>query len=147
MHISKQRQFNESGGDMRDFVLVLVLTTSFVVIGLGGWWIVQSGLFKPKPKPMVQATIMLDNQCQLLDEVFVVSAPQLGRTAPFYNKKATLKLPEGTLLQLATSQLYPDVAYDGIPQAIMPKMEMTADCSLSPRLEGIFGSMRDTFKN
>jgi hypothetical protein len=130
---------------MRDFVLVLVLATSFVVIGLGGWWIVQSGILKPKPKPMVQATILLDNQCELLDEVFVVSAPQLGRTAPFYNKKAMIRLPEGTLLQLATSSLYPDVAYDGIPQAIMPEMKMTADCSLSPRLEGIFGSMRETF--
>ena len=130
---------------MKDFVLVLVLAISFVVIGLGGWWIVQSGILKPKPKPMVQATIILDNQCELLDEVFVVSAPQLGRTAPFYNKKAMIRLPEGTLLQLATSSLYPDVAYDGIPQAIMPEMKMTADCSLSPRLEGIFGSMRETF--
>ena len=130
---------------MRDFIIVLVLATSFVVIGLGGWWIVQSGILKPKPKPMVHATIMLENQCELLDEVFVVSAPQLGRTAPFYNNKATIILPEGTLLQLATSSLYPDVAYDGIPQAIMPEMKMTADCSLSPRLEGIFGSMRETF--
>ena len=130
---------------MKDFVIVLVLATSFVVIGLGGWWIVQSGILKPKPKPMVHATIMLENQCELLDEVFVVSAPQLGRTAPFYNNKATIILPEGTLLQLATSSLYPDVAYDGIPQAIMPEMKMTADCSLSPRLEGIFGSMRETF--
>jgi hypothetical protein len=130
---------------MKDFVLVLVLATSFVVIGLGGWWIAQSGILNPKPKPMVQATIMLDNRCELLDEVFVVSAPQLGRTAPFYNKKAMIRLPEGTLLQLATSSLYPDVAYDGIPQAIMPEMKMTADCSLSPRLEGIFGSMRETF--
>ena len=130
---------------MKDFVLVLALATSFVVIGLGGWWIVQSGILKPKPKPMVRATIILDNQCELLDEVFVVSAPQLGRTAPFYNNKATIILPEGTLLQLATSSLYPDVAYDGIPQAIMPEMKMTADCSLSPRLEGIFGSMRETF--
>ena len=130
---------------MKDFVLVLVLATSFVVIGMGGWWIVQSGILKPKPKPMVHATIMLENQCELLDEVFVVSAPQLGRTAPFYNNKATIILPEGTLLQLATSSLYPDVVYDGIPQAIMPEMKMTADCSLSPRLEGIFGSMRETF--
>ena len=130
---------------MKDFVLVLVLATSFVVIGMGGWWIVQSGILKPKPKPMVHATILLENQCELLDEVFVVSAPQLGRTAPFYNNKATIILPEGTLLQLATSSLYPDVVYDGIPQAIMPEMKMTADCSLSPRLEGIFGSMRETF--
>lgn len=132
---------------MRDFVLVLVLTISFVFIGLIGWWIVQKDIFKPKTKSIVQATITLDNQCELLDEVFVVSAPQLGRTAPFYNKKAMIKLPEGTLLQLATSSLYPDVIYDGIPQKIMPEMEMTADCSLSPRLEGIFGSMRETFKN
>ena len=130
---------------MKDFIFVLILATSFIVIGVGGWWIVQSGILKPKPKPMVKATIMLDNQCELLDQVFVVSAPELGRTAPFYNKKATIKLPEGTLLQLATSSLYPDVAYDGIPQAIMPEMKMTADCSLSPRLEGIFGSMRETF--
>ena len=130
---------------MKDFVLVLVLATSFFIIGLGGWWIVQSGILKPKPKPMVHATIMLENQCELLDEVFVVSAPQVGRTAPFYNNKATIILPEGTLLQLAISSLYPDVVYDGIPQAIMPEMKMTADCSLSPRLEGIFGSMRETF--
>ena len=63
---------------MKDFVLVLVLATSFVIIGMGCWWIVQSGILKPKPKPMVHATIMLENQCELLDEVFVVSAPQLA---------------------------------------------------------------------
>ncbi len=132
---------------MKDFVLVLVLATSFVVIGLVSWLIVQSGILKPKPKMMVQATIILDNQCELMDDVFVVSAPQLGRTASFDNKKAMIRLPEGTLLQLATSSLYPDVVYDGIPQEIMPEMKMTADCSLSPRLDGIFGSMRETFKN
>ena len=131
---------------MKDFVLVLVVATSFVVIGLVSWLIVQSGMLKPKPKMMVQATIILDNQCELIDDVFVVSAPKLGRTASFYNKKAMIRLPEGTLLQLATSSLYPDVVYDGIPQEIMPEMKMTADCSLSPRLEGIFGSMRETFK-
>ena len=131
---------------MKDFVLVLVVATSFVVIGLVSWLIVQSGILKPKPKMMVQATIILDNQCELMDEVFVVSATKLGRTASFYNKKAMIRLPEGTLLQLATSSLYPDVVYDGIPQEIMPEMKMTADCSLSPRLEGIFGSMRETFK-
>ena len=132
---------------MKDFILVFVLATSFLIVGLSAWWIVQSGVLKPNPKPMVQATIMLDNQCELLDEVFVVSAPQHGKTVPFYNKKATIRLPEGTLLQLATSSLYPDVAYDGIPQVILPEMQMTADCSLSPRLEGIFDSMRETFKN
>ena len=131
---------------MKDFVLVLAVATSFVVIGLVSWLIAQSGILKPKPKMMVQATIILDNQCELMDEVFVVSAPNLGRTASFYNKKAMIRLPEGTLLQLATSSLYPDVVYDGIPQEIMPEMKMTADCSLSPRLEGIFGSMRETFK-
>ena len=131
---------------MKDFVLVLAVATSFVVIGLVSWLTAQSGILKPKPKMMVQATIILDNQCELLDEVFVVSAPKLGRTASFYNKKAMIRLPEGTLLQLATSSLYPDVVYDGIPQEIMPEMKMTADCSLSPRLEGIFGSMRETFK-
>ena len=132
---------------MRDFVIVLVLATSFILFGLIAWWIVQSGFLKPNPNAMVQATIILDNQCELLDEVFVVSVPQHGRTVPFYNKKATIRLPEGTLLQLATSSLYPDVTYDGIPQVIMPEMEMTADCSMSPRLEGIFDSMRETFKN
>ena len=132
---------------MKDFVLVLVLAISFIAIGLVAWWIVQSDGLKPNTKSMVQATIMLDNKCELLDEAFVVFAPKVGRTVPFYNKKATIRLPEGTLLQLATSPLYPDVAYDGIPQPIMPEMEMTADCSLSPRLEGIFDSMRETFKN
>ena len=32
---------------MRDFVLVLVLATSFIVVGLIAWWIVQSGVLKP----------------------------------------------------------------------------------------------------
>ena len=49
-----------------------------------------------------------------------------------YNKKRDDQIARGTLLQLATSSLYPDVAYDGIPQVIMPEMKMTADCSLSP---------------
>ncbi|MDB2324509.1 hypothetical protein N9W44_02955 [Alphaproteobacteria bacterium] len=130
---------------MKDFLIIIVMASSLVVFGLGGWWVYDSGILKPKPKPLVQATIILDNRCELLDEVFVVSAPQIGRTTPFYNKRALFKLPEGTLLQLATSSLYPDVAYDGIPQKIEPEMTLIADCSLTPRLEGIFGSMRDTF--
>lgn len=130
---------------MKELLILMVVVIVAVVAGVGGWWLWQQGYFKPTPKPLIEATIRLDNQCSVGDDVFIVTVQELGRSKRFLNKTAVMKLPEGSLVQLAASPDYPAVAYDGIPQRVAPEMVLTADCSLSPRLDGIFSSMKQTF--
>jgi hypothetical protein len=49
-------------------------------------------------------------------------------------------------VQLKSNPKYKAVRYTGIHVPVEPKMVLEADCSTSPRLKGIFGSMKDQFK-
>jgi len=130
---------------MKAFLIAFGAIILFVALGLAGWWVLQDGFVKTGPKRMIEATIRLDNKCSVADDVFIVSAPKLGRVKAFHKGVAVMKLPEGTKVQLAASPSYPDVAYDGILETVEPVMTLTADCSLSPRMEGIFSSMKKAF--
>ena len=132
---------------MKELVISFLLVVVMVAVGLGIWWVIKIDLFAVGPKPIIEATIRLDNRCSVKDDVFIVSAPKLGRKKAFHDGVAGMKLPEGTLVQLAASPAYPDVVYDGIPDEVSANMTLIADCSLSPRMEGIFGSMKKAFSN
>ena len=72
--------------------------------------------------------------------------PKKGRSAVFRDGMATMRLPEGTKIQLAVSSAYPAFRYDDVPQEISPNVTLIADCSVSPRMKSIFGAMKEQFK-
>ena len=60
---------------------------------------------------------------------------------------ARLRLKSDRKVQLQSNPKYEAVRYTGIHVPVEPKMILEADCSTSPRLKGIFGSMKNQFKN
>ena len=110
-------------------------------------WLFTPGFSNQFNQPKtITVKIYLDNQCSVPDSVFVASVPKKGRSAVFRDGMATMRLPEGTKIQLAVSSAYPAFRYDDIPQEISPNVTLIADCSVSPRMKSIFGAMKEQFK-
>ena len=100
-----------------------------------------------KKVKMISVTVKLDNKCSLDDDSFVVAVPGTDIIVPFRNKVARLRLKSDRKLQLRANPKYPDIRYDGMFVDVKESVILEADCTTSPRLKGIFKSMKDQFKN
>ena len=128
--------------------IINLVGISLVIFGLFSLlWLFMPGFSNQFDEPkIITVKIHLDNQCSVPDYVFVASAPKKGRSVVFRDGVATMRLPEGTKIQLAVSSAYPAFRYDDIPQEVSPKVTLIADCSASPRMKSIFGAMKEQFK-
>ena len=100
-----------------------------------------------KEVKMISVTVKLDNKCTLDDDSFVVAVPGTDIIVPFRNKIARLRLKSDRKLQLRANPKYPAIRYDGMFVDAKENVILEADCTTSPRLKGIFKSMKDQFKN
>ena len=100
-----------------------------------------------KKVKMMSITVKLDNKCSLDDDSFVVAVPGTDIIVPFRNKIARLRLKSDRKLQLRANPKYPAIRYDGMFLDVKENVILEADCTTSPRLKGIFKSMKDQFKN
>ena len=100
-----------------------------------------------KEVKMISVTVKLDNKCSLDDNSFVVAVPGTDIIVPFRNKIARLRLKSDRKLQLIANPKYPAIRYDGMFVDVKENVILEADCTTSPRLKGIFKSMKDQFKN
>ena len=100
-----------------------------------------------KKVKMLSVTVKLDNKCSLDDDSFVVAVPGTDIIVPFRNKIARLRLKSDRKLQLRANPKYPAIRYDGMFVDVKENVILEADCTTSPRLKGIFKSMKDQFKN
>ena len=100
-----------------------------------------------KEVKMISVTVKLDNKCSLDDDSFVVTVPGTDIIVPFRNKIARLRLKSDRKLQLRANPKYPAIRYDGMFVDVKENVILEADCTTSPRLKGIFKSMKDQFKN
>ena len=100
-----------------------------------------------KKVKMISVTVKLDNKCSLDDDSFVVAVPGTDIMVPFRNKVARLRLKSDRKLQLRANPKYPAIRYDGMFVDVKEDVILEADCTTSPRLKGIFKSMKDQFKN
>ena len=100
-----------------------------------------------KKVKMMSVTVKLDNKCSLEDDSFVVAVPGTDIIVPFRNKIARLRLKSDRKLQLRANPKYPAIRYDGMFVDVKENVILEADCTTSPRLKGIFKSMKDQFKN
>ena len=100
-----------------------------------------------KEVKMISVTVQLDNKCSLDDDSFVIAVPGTDIIVPFRNKIARLRLKSDRKLQLRANPKYPAIRYDGMFVDVKENVILEADCTTSPRLKGIFKSMKDQFKN
>lgn len=132
---------------MRFFIKSIILFTGISIIGLILWYGMPNIRQAFKPVEIISIIVSLDNKCPVQDDSFVVTVPGTDIIVPFNKGVARLKLRSDRKIQLQTDPKYSAVRYDGIHVPVSPKMTLEADCSSSPRLKGIFGSMKEQFKN
>ena len=116
------------------------------IIGLMLWFGMPNIQQAFKPVELISVTVSLDNKCSVRDDSFIVAVPGTDLTAPFKKGIARLRLNSDRKIQLKSNPKYNAIKYEGIHVPVAKKVILEADCSTSPRLKGIFGSMKNQFK-
>ena len=128
------------------FSLALILGLASLVIIYGIYYVSTSNFSDAlETLKLIDVKIRLKNECTVIDTAFIAEAPKLGKSSKFYDKIAVMRVPEKTKVKLSVSRDFPDFVYDGVLQTVEPEMFLVADCSISPRLKSIFGSMKNRF--
>ena len=131
---------------MRFFIKTVFFLLGVLVIGMMLWFGMPNIQQAFKPVEMISVTITLNNKCSVDDDSFIVTVPGTNLEVPFKKGVAKIRLKSDRNVQLKSNPKYEAVRYTGIHVPVEPKMVLEADCSTSPRLKGIFGSMKDPFK-
>ena len=129
------------------FIKIIFLLCAISIIGLMLWFGMPNIQHALKPVKVISVTITLNNKCSVDDDSFVVTVPGTNLIVPFKKGVARLRLKSDRKVQLQANPKYEAVRYVGIHVPVEPKMMLEADCSTSKRLKGIFGSMKNQFKN
>ena len=132
---------------MNFFIKSIFLIVGISIIGLMLWFGMPNIQQVLKPVKVISVTITLNNKCSFDNDSFVVAVPGTNLIFPFKKGIARLMLKSDRKVQLLSNPKYKGVRYVGIHVPVEPKMILEADCSTSPRLKGIFGSMKNQFKN
>ena len=132
---------------MRFFIKIIFFLGGISVIGLMLWFGMPNIQQALKPVKVISVTITLNNKCSVDDDSFVVTVPGTNLIVPFKKGVARLRLKSDRKIQLQANPKYEAVRYVGIHVPVEPQMILEADCSTSPRLKGVFGSMKNQFKN
>ena len=132
---------------MRFVTKIIFFLLGIVFIGLILWFGMPNIQQAFKPVEVISVTITLNNKCAVDDDSFVVAVPGTDIVFPFRKGVARYRLKSNRKVQLVSNPKYQSVRYVGIHVPVEKKMTLEADCSTSPRLKGIFGSMKNQFKN
>ena len=132
---------------MRFFTKIFFVGSGIAVIGLMLWFGINNIPKSFKPVQVISVTITLNNKCSVDDDSFAVAVPGTDIIFPFKKGVARYRLKTDRKVQLISNPKYKSVRYVGIHVPVEKKMILEADCSTSPRLKGIFGSMKNQFKN
>ena len=132
---------------MRFLIKIFFLVFGISIIGLILWFGMPNIQKALKPVEIISVTISLNNKCPVDDDSFIVTVPGTDIKIPFKNGIARLRLKSDRKVQLQANPIYQAIRYDGIHVPVDKRMTLEADCSTSPRLKGIFGSMKKQFNN
>lgn len=131
---------------MRFLIKIFFFICGISIIGLMLWFGMPNIQTAFKPVEVISVTITLNNKCSVDNDSFVVTVPGTDIIVPFKKGVARLRLKSDRKVQLQSNPKYKAVQYVGIHVPVSTKMILEADCSTSPRLKGIFGSMKNQFK-
>ena len=132
---------------MRFLIKIFFLVFGISIIGFILWFGMPNIQKALKPVEIISVTISLNNKCAVDDDSFIVTVPGTDIKVPFKNGIARLRLKSDRKVQLQANPIYEAIRYDGIHVPVAKRITLEADCSTSPRLKGIFGSMKKQFNN
>ncbi len=119
---------------------------SLFLIGILLWFGMPEVRKVFEPIKMVSVVVKLDNKCTVSDDAFIVTVPGTDLQFPFKNGVARLRLKSDRKLQLKSNPKYKAIKYEGMQEEVKKNVVLEADCSSSPRLKGIFKSMKNQFR-
>ena len=95
---------------------------------------------------IIKVDIFLQNNCELIDAAFMVSSYPEGNTSYFENKKAIMYLKRSSKVQLQASNKYEGFHYSSVPVNVENNLVLEANCTEEGRLQDIFKSFKEQFK-
>ena len=119
---------------------------SLFLIGILLWFGMPEVRKVFEPIKMISVVVKLDNKCTVSDDAFIVTVPGTDLQFPFKNGVARLRLKSDRKLQLKSNPKYKAIKYEGMHEEVKKNIVLEADCSSSPRLKGIFKSMKNQFR-
>ncbi len=119
---------------------------SLFLIGILLWFGMPEVRKVFEPIKMVSVVVKLDNKCTVSDDAFIVTVPGTDLQFPFKNGVVRLRLKSDRKLQLKSNPKYKAIKYEGMQEEVKKNVVLEADCSSSPRLKGIFKSMKNQFR-
>ncbi len=125
---------------LKSFLLssVLMLFISILI-----WYIFKQQEYRDQ---IIKVNIILQNNCELMDSAFMVSSYPENKNAYFENKKAVMYLKRSSKVQLQASNKYQGFHYSSVPVEVGSNIILEANCSKEGRLEDIFNSLKEQFK-
>ncbi len=94
---------------------------------------------------LIKVVINLKNNCELIDDAFMVISTPGKKIGKFINGKVEMLLPRSSKVQLAANNKYAGFHFSSIPTEVSNSMILEANCTNSDRLDNIFDSLREQF--
>ena len=130
-----------------NFLKTLLYTIlSLFLIGILLWFGMPAIRKNLEPAKIISVVVKLDNKCDVSDDSFIVTVPGTDLQFPFKNGVVRLRLKSDRKLQLKANPKYKAIRYEGMYEEVKKDVTLIADCSSSPRLKGIFDSMKNRFE-
>tara|TARA_B100000242_G_C42861250_1_gene399780 strand:- start:29 stop:415 length:387 start_codon:yes stop_codon:yes gene_type:complete len=126
---------------VKNVIIFLILSLSiFITI----WGILKMERHKNQ---IIKVNITLKNNCELIDSAFMVSSYPEEKNAYFENKRAVMYLKRSSKVQLRANNKYEGFHFSSIPVKVEKDLILEANCSDEGRLEDIFNSLKEQFKD
>ena len=121
----------------------LVFSVFVLLITILIWYMFKQQRYRDQ---IIKVNITLQNNCELSDSVFMASSYPENKNAYFENKKAVMYLKRSSKVQLQASNKYEGFHYSSVPVEVESNVILKANCSEEGRLEDIFNSLKEQFK-
>ena len=121
----------------------VILSVFFLLIGALVWFFIKDYEYKNQ---VIRANITLKNNCELIDSAFMVTSYPENKNAYFDNKKAVMYLKRSSKVQLQANNKYEGFHYSSVPVEVKENLILEANCTEEGRLEDIFNSLKEQFK-
>ena len=121
----------------------LLLAFSFLAIFLLVRYVLKTEEYNNQ---VIKVQIILKNNCELVDDAFMVISSPSNKVGKFADGKTEMFLKRSSKVQLAANNKYDGFHYSSIPVKVEKSIILEANCDNSDRLDNIFDSLRNQFK-
>ncbi len=121
----------------------LLLAFSFLAIFLLVRYVLKTEEYNNQ---VIKVQIILKNNCELVDDAFMVISSPSNKVGKFADGKTEMFLKRSSKVQLAANNKYDGFHYSSIPVKVEKRIILEANCDNSDRLDNIFDSLRNQFK-